>query len=171
MNDDQAPSYESEEFDRNLADLTAPDDVTPGDAASTSSVTVTTNKGQVAGHVAGDQVQTIISNYISRLRRAYDLTSDIVGEIVDTFVDRDFESISGEKTRVQGVIEILRERRCVVLLGEPGVGRRNAAVRALAESGLPLRQLPAWGSGASRGAGRVRPPGRHRARLPADGSG
>ncbi|WJK36581.1 hypothetical protein [Solwaraspora sp. WMMA2065] len=99
---------------------------------------VNKNNGQVAGHVARDQVLNV-HNWLGRYRAAWELSDAFVRETMDSFVDRAYgpDGLSRE-----AAARILQERRHVLLVARRDTGRRTAAVGLLAAVPSPRREIP-----------------------------
>ncbi|WFE30979.1 hypothetical protein [Micromonospora sp. WMMD975] len=96
------------------------------------------NSGQVASSVGRDMVQNV-HNWLGRYQAARELSDDFVQQTISTFVKRTYNP--GELSR-EAAARILWERRHVLLVADPGTGRRTAAVGLLGEVSLPRREIP-----------------------------
>ncbi|MFF5217833.1 hypothetical protein [Micromonospora sp. NPDC000442] len=96
------------------------------------------NSGQVASHVGGDMVQNV-HNWLGRYQAARELSDAFVRETIATFVERNYGP--GGWSR-EAAAAILRERRHVLLVADPGTGRRTAAVGLLGGVPSPRREIP-----------------------------
>ncbi|WP_410812816.1 hypothetical protein [Micromonospora sp. 067-2] len=96
------------------------------------------NSGQAASRVEGDMVQNI-HNWLGRYKAARELSDVFVQETIETFVERLYGP--GGLSR-EAAAAILRERRHVLLVAEPGTGRRTAAVGLLGGVPSPRREIP-----------------------------
>ncbi|MDG4832910.1 hypothetical protein O7627_26910 [Solwaraspora sp. WMMD1047] len=96
------------------------------------------NNGQVARHVGRDMVQNI-HNWLWRYQAARELSDAFVRETIENFVRRVYGP--GEMSR-EAAARILREQRHVLLVADPGTGRRTAAVGLLGAAPSPRREIP-----------------------------
>jgi len=96
------------------------------------------NSGQVASHVGRDMVQ-YVHNWLGRYQAARELSDAFVQETIATFVERDYGP--GRLSR-EAAAQILLERRHVLLVADPGTGRRTAAVGLLGAVPSPRREIP-----------------------------
>ncbi|MEH1017668.1 hypothetical protein V6U90_31915 [Micromonospora sp. CPCC 206060] len=96
------------------------------------------NGGQVASHVGRDMVQNV-HNWLGRYRAARELSDAFVQETIATFVRRFYGPGGLSRESAAG---ILRERRHVLLVADPGTGRRTAAVGLLGAVPSPRREIP-----------------------------
>jgi hypothetical protein len=96
------------------------------------------NSGQVASHVGGDMVQNV-HNWLGRYQAARELSDTFVQETIATFVERVYGPGSLSRQTAAG---ILRERRHVLLVADPGTGRRTAAVGLLSAVPSHRREIP-----------------------------
>lgn len=103
------------------------------------SPTVEENSGQVAARVAGNMVQNNIHNWLGRYRAARELSDAFVRETIETFVERVYGP-GGLSREAAG--RILLERRHVLLVADPGTGRRTAAVGLLGAVPSRRREIP-----------------------------
>lgn len=101
-------------------------------------ISVEDNNGQVASHVGGDMVQNV-HNWLGRYQAARELSEAFVQETIDTFVERVYGPGGLRREAAAGV---LRDRRHVLLMAEPGTGRRIAAVGLLGGVPAPRREIP-----------------------------
>ncbi|MET0416704.1 MAG: hypothetical protein ABW022_11855, partial [Actinoplanes sp.] len=99
---------------------------------------VGTNSGQVAARVGRDMVQNV-NNWLGRYRAARELSDAFVQETIATFVKREY---GPARLPREEAARILQERRHVLLVAEPGTGRRTAAVGLLAGVSSPRREIP-----------------------------
>ncbi|PTA47474.1 hypothetical protein [Micromonospora sp. RP3T] len=96
------------------------------------------NSGQVASRVGRDMVQNV-HNWLGRYQAARELSDDFVHQTISTFVKRIYGPGGLSREAAAG---ILRERRHVLLVADPGSGRRTAAVGLLGGVSLPRREIP-----------------------------
>ncbi|WFE20811.1 hypothetical protein O7621_23515 [Solwaraspora sp. WMMD937] len=96
------------------------------------------NNGLVASHVGRDQVQNV-HNWLGRYQAARELSDAFVRETIANFVERVYgpNDLSRESAA-----RILQERRHVLLVADPGTGRRTAAVGLLGAVPSPRREIP-----------------------------
>jgi hypothetical protein len=101
------------------------------------------NEGVVVGNLHGDLIVQL-----ARLRRMEKLEREYVDAVLRSYVDRPL--FDGALTLdTAGAGRRLRERHCLVLLGEPGAGRRTTAVALLGRLDVPLHKVPDWEPGQS----------------------
>lgn len=101
--------------------------------------------GDHVGNV-GPNYGSIIINQVRKLREAMEFPPENVRRTLETFVERAY--VTGSQTLdSRAAAERLRTRRHLVLLGEPGCGRRTAAIGVLGRLGLPLTPVPTWEPG------------------------
>ncbi|WFE93505.1 hypothetical protein [Micromonospora sp. WMMD987] len=100
--------------------------------------TVEENSGQVASRVGRDMVQNV-HNWLGRYRAARELSDTFVQETIATFVERFYDP--GRLSR-EAAAGLLQERRHVLLVADPGTGRRTAAVGLLGGAPSPRREIP-----------------------------
>jgi hypothetical protein len=115
------------------------------DQTSGTYLNVPGNRGQVAANVHGDMNLTIVRKVMG-LREAHELGPGYAHRVLQTYVERSF-GVGQYPLDFAQVVERLRERRCLTLIGEPGIGRRTAAIAVLGELGVPLEEIPSWDPG------------------------
>jgi hypothetical protein len=108
-------------------------------------VNAANNQGQVAGKVYGGMHQTIIRK-VKGLREAHELGPDYVRRVQQTYVERSFEA-GRDTLNLTEVVERLRVRSSITLIGPPGTGRRTAAIAVLGGLGVRLAEIPSWDPG------------------------
>ncbi|GAA2218048.1 hypothetical protein ACFY2R_22850 [Micromonospora olivasterospora] len=101
-------------------------------------LSVDENSGQVASRVGRDMVQNV-HNWLGRYQAARELSDAFVQETIEAFVERVYGPDGLSREAAAG---ILRERRHVLLVADPGTGRRTAAVGLLGGVPSPRREIP-----------------------------
>ncbi|MFY1593133.1 hypothetical protein [Micromonospora sp. WMMD737] len=96
------------------------------------------SSGQVASRVGRDMVQNV-HNWLGHYQAAHELSDAFVDETIATFVNRVYSP--GGLSR-EAAAEVLREQHYVLLVADPGTGRRTAAVGLLGGVSSPRREIP-----------------------------
>lgn len=98
------------------------------------------NSGQAASSVGRDMIQNNnIHNWLGRYRAAHELSEDFVRQTIADFVERSYDPNGMSR---EAAVVVLRERRHVILMAEPGTGRRTAAVGLLGGIRTGRREIP-----------------------------
>lgn len=102
--------------------------------------------GPVVG-VARDVITDLtIVRKVMGLRDAHELGPIYVKRALKSYVARSFTS-GPRRFDLEGVAELLRVNHHVTLIGEPGTGRRTAAVALLGLLAVRLEEIPGWDPG------------------------